>query len=116
MRAIRYRSGRPGPGWHAHGTTSKVLHILCGERLEPIRLDKQRWKHIATGMTCHDRPPWDPPGRRYGLDVVVVTLAVWLAGAAGLHRTDWPWRGERPARRTVQRTPQTASSRVSARP
>ena len=94
---------RPGEGWHAHGFTSKTLLVLRGTELVPILLKKQRWLHVATGTTRHDRPLYDRPGAMYGFDVVVLTLAVWLVGAVGLHRADWPWDDDKPARRTVQR-------------
>lgn len=103
MRRIRHSDARPGRGWHKHGVTSKRVWLVFDRRLEVVVLDKQRWLHVATGTTRHDRPVWDIPGHTYGLDVVVVVLATWLAGADGLHRAPWPWPQERPARRTVQR-------------
>lgn len=94
---------RPGPGWHAHGVTTKHLWILHGWELRLIRLRKQRWREVTTGRTCHDRPVWDRPGSPYGLDVVFTVLGLWLLGSLGLQRVDYPWADDRPCRRTVHR-------------
>ena len=103
MLVVDFCFERPGEGWHAHGFTSKTLLVLRGPELVPILLKKQRWLHVATGTTRHDRPFYDRPGGRFGFDVVILALAVWLVGAVGLHRADWPWDDDKPARRTVQR-------------
>lgn len=100
---VWYAVERPGEGWHAHGVTLKRVWVVDGDRLRRIRLYKQRWLHVETGATVHDRPAWDVPGSPYGLDVVFVVIGVWLLGAVGLQQTQWPWRSENPARRTVQR-------------
>jgi len=102
----RHRDVRPGPEWHAHGATSKLVWVLASlspPRLTRVRLLKQRWRHRQTGRTRHDRPAWDLAGSQYGLDVVFFVLGCWLLAATGLHATDWPWPDERPARRSVQR-------------
>jgi hypothetical protein len=103
MLVVRYSAERPGDGWHAHGTTSKTIWLVFVRRLRPVLLLKQRWLEVSTGKTCHDRPHWDTPGHRYGLDVVVITLCCWLLVPVGLHAVDWPWDAPQPARRTVQR-------------
>lgn len=104
MLVLFHTAPRPGPGWHRHGTTSKTLPGLIGGRLLPIRLDKQRWLHVETRRTLHDRPAWDSPHAGYALDVVVLTLVAWLMSRRGLHAVDWPWDdAEAPSRRTVQR-------------
>jgi len=101
---VFYTDERPGPGWHRHGTTSKALPGVVGRHLVPVRLSKQRWLHVETGRTRHDRPAWDSPNAGYALDVVVLTLCAWLVTSRGLHHIDWPWDdAERPSRRTVQR-------------
>lgn len=103
MLAVPFSDARPGPGWHRHGTTDKTLWILRAGRPTPIVLQKQRWLHVASGTTRHDRPVWDSPRSRYGLDLVIATLGAWLLATAGLHAVDWPWDDPRPARRTAQR-------------
>src|SRR5690606_31533825 len=100
---IRIDGDRPGPEWHAHGTTTKLIWLFHADRLHRYRLVKQRWKHVATGRTVHARPAWDLPNSPYGLDVVFVLIALWLLAVTGLHRLDWPWADDRPSRRTVQR-------------
>lgn len=94
---------RPGPGWHAHGTTLKHLWVVHDGRLAWVQLRKPRWRDAATGETRHDRPTWDVPGSPYGLDVVFTLVNVWVSSAVGLLRTDWPWHDDRPSRRSVQR-------------
>lgn len=104
MLTLPFRAERPGPGWHAHGTTSKRVVLFRDGDLISLRVEKQRWLHVATGKTRHDRPFWDQPRSPYGVDLVVLTLAAWLLGARGLLHAAWPWADqERPARRTVQR-------------
>jgi hypothetical protein len=100
---VQHRGERPGPGWHAHGITAKLLIVVNDGALLTLRLAKQRWLHVDTGTTTHDRPVWDRPRARYALDVVVVALATWLFSDHGLHNTDWPWNDDRPSTRTVQR-------------
>lgn len=39
---------------------------------------------------------WDILGSPDGLDVVLVLLARWLPGAAGLYELRWPWDYSRP--------------------
>lgn len=100
---IVWPGSRPGPSWHAHGTTLKHLWVLDGERLAWVQLRKPRWRHVRTGVTRHDRPAWDVPGSPYGLDVAFIVVTVWLSSAVGLLCTDWPWDDDRPSRRSVQR-------------
>ena len=104
MLTVPHRGSRPAPGWHAHGTTPKLILTILDDRLELVLLLKQRWLHVATGRTVHDRPVYDIPGSPFGLDVVVLIFGVWLLGDVGLHGISWPWdNSERPSRRTVQR-------------
>ena len=104
MLTVSHSGQRPGPGWHAHGSTTKLLWTIIDERLKLVLLRKQRWLHVATGCTIHDRPVYDIPGSPFGLDVVVLVFGVWLLGDVGLHAVSWPWdNSERPSRRTVQR-------------
>jgi len=104
MLTATHRDLRPGPGWHAHGTAAKLILTVVDDRLERVLLLKQRWLHVATGRTLHDRPVYDIPGSPFGLDVVVLVLGVWLLGDVGLHAISWPWDNTaRPSRRTVQR-------------
>ena len=100
---VRYATERPGPGWDAHGSTRKNLWVLHEQQLVPILLVKQRWLHVSTGTTRHDRPAYDVPGSPFGLDVAFFLIGHWLTSVAGLHNTDWPWSNSRPARRTLQR-------------
>lgn len=100
---IRVRYERPDLGWHAHGTTQKWIWIVDFDRLRLCLLIKQRWLHVETGTTRHDRPAWDVPHSPFGLDVAFFLLGLWLLGVQGLYRLDWPWSSERPSRRTVQR-------------
>ena len=102
---VHHHGERPGGvhDWHVHGWTSKTLLVLDG-RTEPlltIVLRKRRWRHVPTGVTVHSSPCWDLPYRRYGLDVIVLALAFWLFGEAGLHTLQLPWL--RPQPRTLQR-------------
>lgn len=102
---ITHPGERPGPitDWHIHGWTTKDLLVLDGRTapLLTVRLVKRRWRNVATGETVHSRPIWDLPFRRFGLDVVVLALALWLFGDHGLHRLRLPWL--RPQPRTLQR-------------
>lgn len=100
---IRFKGKRPGPEWHAHGTTVKWIWLFHANRIRRCKLVKQRWKHAETGRTVHARPAWDSPHSPYGLDVVFVLIARWLLSAKGLHRVAWPWHDERPSRRSIQR-------------
>lgn len=102
---LQHPGDRPGPisDWHIHGWTTKDILVLDG-RTQPlltVRLVKRRWLHVSNGETVHSRPVWDLPFRRFGLDVVVLALAMWLFGELGLHQLQLPWL--RPQPRTLQR-------------
>jgi hypothetical protein len=97
-----YRAARPGPGWHAHGTTAKTVRIWEDSRTIHIRVLKQRWLHVETGRTRHDRPPWDLLWARSGVDVVFLVLGAWLLGPHGVHRAETPI-DPPPVPRTAQR-------------
>ena len=98
-----HRGDRPGPGWHAHGVTKKWILVLAGGGLVPARVLKQRWLHVDTGTTMHDRPPWDLPWSSSSIDVIFVVLAAWVLGADGVHRARWSCHSEHPSPRTAQR-------------
>lgn len=91
-----YRGERPGPGWHAHGTTRRTLLSLIAGRVVGVVLHKQRWRDVASGLTCHSRPPDDLPRVRSCSLVVVLLLWSWLRSGVGL------WR-QRPARPALER-------------
>ena len=100
---VTYREARPGPGWHAHGSLRKVVIVLDGWKPVGVLLVKQRWLHVASGTTRHDRPVWDRPGCPYALDVVVAVLTVWLHTSLALRDLHWGWDDLRPEPRTAQR-------------
>ena len=100
---VRYRAERPGPGWHAHGTTSKLVWVSDATRLQLLLLIKQRWLHVETGATRHDRPVWDIPGSPYGLDLVFVMLYVWMTTPTDLPTMSSPQEPQRPVTRTLKR-------------
>ena len=97
-----YRGPRPDPACHAHGVTSKQLPVLMSDRVVELEVFKQRWLW-PDGHTTHDRPPQDVSWSRYGLLVVFSAVWAWLSSERGLHHVAWPWGGERPSRRSVQR-------------
>ena len=99
---MTYRAARPGTGWHAHGTTSKTVLLWVDDRPLRIRVRKQRWLHVETGTTRHDRPPWDLSWARSGVDVVFLVLGAWVLGRHGVHRAEVPI-DPPPAPRTMQR-------------
>lgn len=101
-----FYSGPPrGAGWHRHGTTPYSPADLCGGELVGGVVHKQRWLEVATGITEHDRPPDQVGRRQYTAIVIVVALAGWLLGSAGVHAHEPLLDGlrERPAPRTLQR-------------
>ena len=98
-----YTADRPGPGWHAHGTTPRRLWLLHDGGVSPVVLHKQRWKHVSTGRTSHDRPPLELPWTPFGLAAVFTVLAAWWRSQGGLWRLSRPWHGQRPHARTLQR-------------
>lgn len=100
---LHYRSARPGPGWHAHGTTTQRVHILRDGRLTSLTLHKQRWLHVETGRTQHDRPDWLLPWSAFDIVAVFAAAWAWASSPKGLLQTPWPWASTRPSRRTVQR-------------
>lgn len=100
---LRHSGARPGPGWHKHGFTRRVLPVLDDGQQRQVELRKQRWLEVATGRTRHDRPLWELAWARSPLDIVFLTLSAWLLSDRGLHHATWPWEPERPSRRTAQR-------------
>ncbi len=128
-----YRGERPAGGWHAHGTTPRVLRCLVGGRLVQVRLHKQRWKHVESGSTCHSRPADDVPRVRSCSLVVVLLLWSWLWSDVGLWRQRpalpalgsaatprtlqrWMRRALADARRTAQALRATLIERIEPRP
>jgi hypothetical protein len=100
-----YGGKRPGPDWHAHGTTARRLLCLSGGRVVRVMLRKQRWRHVETGATCHSRPPDELAGARACSLVVVLMLWSWLSSPLGLlrHGTVLPGLEGAVSLRTVQR-------------
>jgi hypothetical protein len=49
-----------------------------------VTVAKHRWLEVATGRTCHDRPPDDLPWLHFCLLVVAVKLWAWLDGGHGV--------------------------------
>jgi hypothetical protein len=98
-----YRADRPGPDWYAHGTTPKTTWLLhtCG--LSWATIHKQRWLHVLSGTTVHDRPAFEVPWSCFGLVAVLLALRSWWSSPRGLLEQRPPWRGRRPSRRTLQR-------------
>ena len=103
MKVLVHVGDRPGLGWHKHGFTERWLWVLVETRICPVLLRKQRWLEVATGRTRHDRPDWELPWARFGLDVVFLAVAQWVLSGRGLHAVDWPWTPDSPSRRTAQR-------------
>ena len=103
---------RPGPGWHGHGWLCVWRWVLLKGRLQRIRLFKHRWLEVATGRTCHSRPPDEVPLTRYCSLVMVLELLCWLTNG-GLERyvSAFPDLG-RVDRRTVQRWLSRAQKRA----
>lgn len=97
-----YRGARPSGACHAHGFTAKTLTVLHRDQLQRVVVYKQRWLW-PDGTTTHGRPPQDISWSRYGLLLVFGAVWTWLSSPVGLHHTAWPWRADRPARRSVQR-------------
>lgn len=103
--SLFYVAERPGADWYAHGTTPRLLTVLRRGRVRRVLLHKQRWRHRHTGETRHDRPPDDIAWVRACSLVVVVALAAWVTGSAGLqqHHPVVPDLADVPSRRTLQR-------------
>ena len=97
------RGTRPGPEWYRHGMTMRWVWVFAQGTLVKVCLHKQRWLDTATGGTCHSRPAWEEAWTSFGLGGVMLVLHAWLFAGQGLHHVDWPWRSERPSRRTAQR-------------
>lgn len=96
------RGARPGSAWIGHGYTRKRLRVLHGGALHEVVVHKQRWLG-PEGRTVHDRPARDVCWSRYGLLVAMSAVWTWMSAPRGLHHVAWPWGGERPSRRSVQR-------------
>ena len=48
-------------------------------------------------------PPLDIPWAGYELLTVLGALWAWMSSPRGIHHVSWPWEGEAPSHRTVQR-------------
>lgn len=103
LEVLEHRGARPGPGWHRHGWTTRVLTIRVPRGLRRILLKKQRWLEVATGRTVHDRPLWELAWSNSTVDIVFLAVGAWLLSEEGLYRVAWPWPDDRPSRRTAQR-------------
>ncbi len=99
----QYAAERPGPDWHAHGNTPKTMWLLHEFGLSWVIIHKQRWLHVPSGSTVHDRPPFEVPWSSFGLVAVLVALRRWWSSPRGLLEQRRPWRGRWPSRRTLQR-------------
>lgn len=102
----QYDGERPGEGeWHAHGYFRRCLQVLQGGALVCIALWKRRWLNVATGHTCHSRPPDDPVLVRSSTLVVLLVLLGWLGSEHGLHTHTplFPALVRGPSLRTLQR-------------
>ncbi len=100
---VTCRGTRPGSRWHRHGETTRWVWVFSKGRLSRVLLRKQRWLDPTSGRTCHSHPPWEEAWASFGLGAVMLALHAWLFSGQGLHKVDWPWRTERPSRRTAQR-------------
>jgi hypothetical protein len=98
-----FRADRPGPDWYAHGTTPKTTWLLHACGLSWATIHKQRWLHVPSGTTLHDRPPFEVPWSCFGLVAVLLALRSWWSSPRGLLEQRSPWHGRRPSRRTLQR-------------
>ena len=83
LQTIEHRGSRPGPGWHRHGWTVRTLTIRIGRRLQRVLVKKQRWRHVATGKTLHDRPAWEFRWASATIDVAFHAVATRLQTAIG---------------------------------
>jgi len=99
----QFAAERPGPDWHAHGTTPKTTWLLHDLGLSWATIHKQRWLHVPSGTTVHDRPPLEVPWSCFGLVAVLLALRSWWSSPRGLLERRRPWRGRQPSRRTLQR-------------
>ncbi len=84
--SLYYRGPRPGAGWYSHGSFRRELSVLVGGLLRVVKVTKHRWLHVATGRTCHDRPPDEVPWLRFCTLVVAVKLWAWLDGGRGVSK------------------------------
>lgn len=101
-----------GPGWHRHGTTPITLTDLANSELVPVVVHKQRWIHVTSRRTEHDRPPDQVGWRRFTALVLIVGLAGWLLSDQGVHTHKPLVAGlhTRPSARTLQRWRANAAS------
>jgi len=99
----QFAAERPGPDWHAHGTTPKTTWLLHELGLSWATIHKQRWLHVPSGTTVHDRPPFEVPWSCFGLVAVLLALRSWWSSSQGLLERRRLWRGRQPSRRALQR-------------
>ena len=102
---LTYEGARPGAGWHRHGSFRRRLLTVIGGHLRRVWLLKQRWREVATGRTCHSRPPDDLPWLHFCTLVVALKLWSWLDGGRGVQKAPAVVEDvhDRPCPRTVQR-------------
>ena len=110
---VRWPGERPGPGWHGHGWLRVRRWVLLRGCLRRVELAKHRWLEVATGRTCHSRPPDEVPMSRYCALVMVLELLCWLTSPRGVEHYEAPFPDleGRIDRRTVQRWLSRASER-----
>jgi hypothetical protein len=102
---LTYEGPRPGEGWHRHGSFRRRLLTVVRGSLTRVFVQKQRWLEVATGRTCHSRPPDDLPWLHFCSLVIAVRLWSWLDGEHGVQSAPVVVVDEqdRPCPRTVQR-------------
>ena len=78
---------------------------MIGGCLTRVFVRKQRWLEVATGRTCHSRPPDDLPWLHFCTLVIAVKLWSWLDGGRGVASAPSVIvdQQDRPSPRTVQR-------------
>ena len=111
---LEFPGERPGVGWHVHGWLERRLWILVSGVPQRRRLRKRRWLCVATGGTCHSRPPDEWGAAYFCWLFVLLKLWPWLNGGAGLHNTDEVSHAldEHACRRSVQRWLRRASEKA----
>jgi len=102
---LTYEGPRPGEGWHRHGSFRRRLLTVVGGSLTRVFVQKQRWLEVATGRTCHSRPPDDLPWLHFCSLVIALRLWSWLDGGRGMASAPSVVvdAQDRPCPRTVQR-------------
>jgi hypothetical protein len=85
---LEFLGERPGAGWHVHGWLERWLWVLVEGVIDRRRVRKRRWLCVATGRTCHSRPPDEWGSAHFCFLIVVLKLWPWLNGDVGLLNAD----------------------------